>query len=322
MYVLAHYRTAPNIGPAYMKRVLKPSQPPRGTFPAPVRPRTNRPCPRLCAIMWHSLSLRAFSPRSTAINASRTALVTALSATAVQAFSLLGSSWSGAPGTPAAVTYSYFDSGITANGDVGSLSRLWGLNGVVQASWRTEIGQALADWTAASGGNLTFSEVADLNDDWNLNNLSGQIRFAAENIDGAAGVLAHAFQPGVNGGGDTHFDTAENWTVNSLDMNTATIDITQVATHEIGHAIGLDHTSTPNSLLNPVYTEAFSGTQTDDVNGVRYLYDPAYAGPGPVAFAGSAPESPLLALLSMPVLAIYMSRQRARAKPPAGGVNR
>ncbi|OCT93195.1 hypothetical protein XELAEV_18016260mg [Xenopus laevis] len=75
-------------------------------------------------------------------------------------------------------------------------------------------------------------------------------------FDGPSGVLAHAFAPGDNIGGDVHFDADEKWTSGSASKN-----LFHVAAHELGHSLGLDHSNDRN-------------LSQDDINGIHFLYRP------------------------------------------------
>ncbi|XP_043928523.1 collagenase 3-like [Protopterus annectens] len=95
-------------------------------------------------------------------------------------------------------------------------------------------------------------------------------------FDGRHGVLAHAFPPGNDIGGDTHFDEDETWTRNSDDYN-----LFLVAAHEFGHALGLSHSDDDTALMFPTYsyvnTENFVLSK-DDVEGIQILYGPRMDG--------------------------------------------
>ncbi|XP_053891726.1 collagenase 3-like [Malaclemys terrapin pileata] len=89
-------------------------------------------------------------------------------------------------------------------------------------------------------------------------------------FDGPFNQLAHAFSPRENFGGDIHFDNDETWTNDTRAFNVFT-----VAAHEIGHALGLDHSSNPEALMYPIYT--YTRTRDfvlpeDDMEGIQALY--------------------------------------------------
>ncbi|XP_030634381.1 collagenase 3-like [Chanos chanos] len=89
-------------------------------------------------------------------------------------------------------------------------------------------------------------------------------------FDGPDGLLAHAYPPGNGIGGDAHFDEDETWTVDSRNYN-----LFLVAAHELGHALGMGHSSDPGALMYPVYEYAQGfPLSEDDIKGIQSLYGP------------------------------------------------
>jgi hypothetical protein len=204
-------------------------------------------------------------------------------------------------GTPGGiVTWSLMNSGIAVeDGGLGGVSTA--LSAFMPAGFLTQIQNAFAAWSAVA--NIQFVQVADNGLPFDAPGATGMIRIAGTNLGGPGGVLAHGYYPPINGNtaaGDIHFDVNDTW---KIGFGAAPgFDIFQVMAHEIGHAIGLDHTGVANSLMNPNYTEAFSGPQADDIAGAQFIYG--------AAPQGEIPEPASMVLFALGAVALPFARRR------------
>ncbi|XP_046277262.1 stromelysin-3 isoform X2 [Marmota monax] len=137
---------------------------------------------------------------------------------------------------------------------------------LVREQVRQTVAEALQVWSEVTP--LTFTEVheghadimIDFNRYWHGDNLP---------FDGPGGILAHAFFPKTHREGDVHFDYDETWTIGD---NQGT-DLLQVAAHEFGHVLGLQHTTAAKALMSPFYTFRYPlSLSPDDRRGIQHLY--------------------------------------------------
>ncbi len=138
--------------------------------------------------------------------------------------------------------------------------------------------QLWADETPLSFNETTDSAQADILIGW----AEGE-HGDGDPFDGPGDVLAHASYPNPYNDRQVflHFDDAERW-VNSATQN---VDLLTVAAHEIGHNLGLDHSSDPNALMYPSYSGPHRSLGNDDIAGVQSLY-------GLAAQPAQSPEAP------------------------------
>jgi len=165
------------------------------------------------------------------------------------------------------------------------------------SNWKAELERAFAAWSSVA--DLTFIELTDQGEtigeyiDSGAKTTSSDIRIGAHDFSSNS-TLAHGYYPPWNGGaiaGDIHFNSNQTW---GIGYAGSAYDIFQVFTHELGHALGLDHTGVSNSLLNPYYSESFTGPQADDIAGMQYLYG-----------AAEVTETPLPATFLLMIIGLF-----------------
>ncbi|XP_057624204.1 interstitial collagenase A-like isoform X1 [Chionomys nivalis] len=145
---------------------------------------------------------------------------------------------------------------------------------------------------------LTFSRVFDEEGDIVLAFYRGD---HGDNnpFDGLSIRLAHAFQPGPGIGGDVHFDLDERWTDTSENFN-----LFYVTAHELGHSLGLTHSSDIGALMFPSYTwyvDDFVLNQ-EDINRIQALYGPS---PNPIQPTGATTPRPCDSALTFDAITTF-----------------
>ena len=137
---------------------------------------------------------------------------------------------------------------------------------------RTVFARAFGRWAAAT--TLTFTETDSVSDaDIQIGFYSGD-HGDGEPFDGVLGTLAHAFSPTD---GRFHLDAAEQWVadgdVTQASSNVA-VDLESVAVHEIGHLLGLGHSSVEEAIMFPTIQSRTRKVTlaADDIQGIQQLY--------------------------------------------------
>ncbi|EPS59674.1 hypothetical protein M569_15132, partial [Genlisea aurea] len=126
------------------------------------------------------------------------------------------------------------------------------------------IDRAFESW--ASVTRFTFHRVED-SSDITVGYFSGDHGDGVP-FDGPGGVLAHSFAPTD---GRMHFDAAEPWFDG---VKPDRFDVHSIAMHEIGHLLGLGHSSVREAIMWAYFGLGERRTiQPDDIDGIKALYN-------------------------------------------------
>lgn len=147
------------------------------------------------------------------------------------------------------------------------------INGTADLAGNTErqaIRNAFSTWANAIG--MIFTETtaaaADFHVEWATGAHGGT---GHAPFDGVGNTAAHAYFPPPSGGRDTgqmHFDDAETWAL----TGGGNVDLEAAALHEIGHLLGLDHTSVSAAVMFPTLTNGNITLNADDLARISRLY--------------------------------------------------
>lgn len=88
-------------------------------------------------------------------------------------------------------------------------------------------------------------------------------------------ILAHAWPPrGIGINGDIHFDDDEPWDFygNKSGPESELKDFFSVAFHEIGHSLGLGHSTNSNAVMSANYIKLQRKLHLDDILGLQQMY--------------------------------------------------
>ena len=132
-----------------------------------------------------------------------------------------------------------------------------------EENFQREITQALTTWENIS--NIRFTLVPDSQE--------VDIRFGWRDIDGEGGILGSTIIPssGPLENVIVAFDRSEKWFLDG-DSPPNQIDFSSTAIHEIGHAIGIGHSSSTIALMNASYSQTIFTLQQDDIDAAVFIY--------------------------------------------------
>ncbi len=146
-----------------------------------------------------------------------------------------------------------------------------------QAAVDVAVKTALDVWAAVA--DISFAQTS-------LPNRLNSIDITFRTLDGPGRTLAEGYYPDdVNPAriaGDIQFDAAEVWEVGNA-LGGDAMDLVLTAVHEIGHALGLDHSDVAGSLMAPTISAdgEFTGLPQTDADAMLTLYAPAGSSSSP-----------------------------------------
>lgn len=135
---------------------------------------------------------------------------------------------------------------------------------------RSVFKRAFSRWSSVVP--IAFAETADYGfADIRIGFYSGD-HGDGQSFDGVLGILAHSFSPE---NGKLHLDASERWAIDfETEQSEVAVDLESVAVHEIGHLLGLAHSTVTDAVMYPSLKprERKVDLTLDDVKGIQSLY--------------------------------------------------
>ncbi len=198
--------------------------------------------------------------------------------TRVVPYAVTGNAWP----SPQLITLSFVPDGtlMTSNLNGNVYSNLFATFNAKWSpgTWQAEILKAAQLW--AQQANVNFAVVSDNGTAAGGGKYQqgdpgmGDIRVGAYNFGNTKYLAGTYMPPPVNNysiAGDINFNTALSFNIGS------TYDLQTVAIHEMGHALGLDHSSLYAANMYPSYNTLKRCLNSDDIASIQAIYGPRQA---------------------------------------------
>ena len=151
------------------------------------------------------------------------------------------------------------------------------------ANWNSAVAPALAMWNQVIGQvqlNGVMNSTAPVSQGDHVNSLGFASTFFGHSFGSSTlAITGYSYSGSTMIEADTLFNTAWTWDSYRGPLQSA-MDIQRVALHELGHAIGLNHSTAAGAIMN-----AYVGNQytlsPDDIAGVQALYGAPNGNPTP-----------------------------------------
>jgi hypothetical protein len=177
---------------------------------------------------------------------------------------------------PAVVTYSFVPDGTNIGGYASNLFQTLNAKWPT-ATWQGIFGQAAAIWEQVA--NVNFTRIGDSGAPLGFglfqqgDSTMGDIRISGlpSSVIGGGTLGYTLLPPPINGGseaGDVIMNTSQPWQIN------ADYDLLTVAIHELGHALGMDHSAISTADMYAVYNGGKQSLTADDIAGIDSIYGP------------------------------------------------